>query len=230
VTAFRGSRSIVAFAAGAALLAGVAHAQRERRVGASTPLGFTSVPAFQVSGVRDAPGVATVVVCTNFSFAPMDLSLVVRDFDGAATCTLELPALAAQESATFATRDASLYTEDRICAPAPGTDGGWAVLSAAGRLHALVCTAQVVTWTPNGTVSASRLPLYTAAGALLRDRLFADSFETGDSSRWSAAQTLDAGAFAAVSPSPDPRPWDGCRLPLREPARLGGAPLPAAGP
>ena len=219
----RRNRSIATFATALALAAGAAGAERARRVAQPAPLGFTSVPAFQVSGVRDAAGVATVVICTNFSFAPIDLTLVVRDFDGAATCTLGVAGLPAQESATFATRDTALYTEDATCSPLPATDGGWAVLSAAGRLHALVCTAQVVAGTPNATTTMNRLPLYTGSGNLLRDRLFADSFETGDSSRWSGTQLMEFEVLSSTAPPPDPRPWDGCRLPLRERTALTAA-------
>jgi hypothetical protein len=192
-------------------------ASPRRAIADAQSIGATLLETFQVSGVRDANGVVTVVVCTNFSNAPIDLTVTIDDFDGSADCDLALPGLAAQETATFATRDTPLYTEDRICAPAPGTDGGHAVVWANGRRHALACTVQTVATGANGVRSINRLPLYTSENALVRDRLFTDGFESGDAARWSSIEQLGGDQLAQHAGSAlATTAWVGCRLPLRE--------------
>ena len=128
----------------------VAAAQERERPGVDAtapvpPESFVAVPLYRVTGVRDAPGAATLFQCTNTGAANATVSVVIRDFDGVQVCALTFTPLPPNESMTLATRPTLLYAEDAVCNPLPLADGGSAVISAdSAGSQKLICTVQLL--------------------------------------------------------------------------------------
>jgi hypothetical protein len=165
--------------------AGPAAPGRERAaVAGPAAEGAPSIPVFRATGLVDSATAATVVHCTNFGTTTRSVYVDVLDANGTFACGGTLT-IATDETWTFSTRATAVFAEDSVCSVPPAISRG-SLRVGVDLTTQLACTVQIVDPVNATPVFLERLSLYNGEGTYLGFLIFANGFESGSTSSWSA--------------------------------------------
>lgn len=172
-----------------AFVAAVAGGDRAGRPaqGEHSPFGDpTTRPIYAVAGVIATGTIDTSFHCSNLGDTNANVKIVVRHANGTVACNITDTIVEPGRTSTLSTGFTVLSNEDAVCAPVLGAAVYGSALITVDTLGSIdvVCTAHVLDGDSNPPGFMEKLDLYTFEGLPVSELLFADGFETGDTSRW----------------------------------------------